>query len=119
MDGKYEQEGRYLCGCNSGESVMSLTVRALDANDTMPFIKAQWEFYKNDPNWVAPLIMDRKKLLNQQKNPFYKHSEMQLFLAERDGMPVGRIAAIINFRHNETHHDKVGFFGFFECADDQ
>lgn len=98
---------------------MSLTVRALDANDTMPFIKAQWEFYKNDPNWVAPLIMDRKKLLNQQKNPFYKHSEMQLFLAERDGKPVGRIAAIINFRHNETHHDKVGFFGFFECADDQ
>ena len=46
----YEPEPRYLCGCNSGETSMSLTVRALAANDTMPFIKAQWEFYKDDPN---------------------------------------------------------------------
>lgn len=98
---------------------MSLTVRALAANDTMPFIKAQWEFYKDDPNWVAPLIMDRKKLLDQKKNPFYKHSEMQLFLAERDGKVVGRIAAIVNYNHNKVHHDTVGFFGFFECVNDQ
>ncbi|HRP08008.1 MAG TPA: GNAT family N-acetyltransferase [Gemmatimonadales bacterium] len=31
---------------------------------------------------------------------------------------VGRIAAIHNRLHNETHHDKVGFFGFFECIND-
>lgn len=98
---------------------MSLSVRALAATDTMPFIKAQWKFYKNDPNFVPPLLMDRQKLLNMRKNPFYKHSDMQLFLAERDGNVVGRIAAIVNDNHNQTHHDTLGFFGFFECEDRQ
>lgn len=98
---------------------MSLHIRALDANDTMPFIKAQWLFYADDPNWVPPLIMDRKKLLNQKVNPFFKHSQLQMFLAERNGKVVGRIAAITNERHNELHQDSIGFFGFFECINDQ
>lgn len=98
---------------------MSLTVRALSNDDTMPFIKAQWQFYKGDDNWVPPMIMDRKKLLNQKVNPFYKHAEMQLFVAERDGKIVGRIAAITNALHNEAHKDKTGFFGFFESQNDQ
>lgn len=98
---------------------MSLQIRALAADDTMPFIKAQWQFYKDDPFWVPPLIMDRKKLLNQKVNPFYQHAQMQLFLAERDGKAVGRIAAITNERHNQTHHDNIGFFGFFESIQDQ
>jgi GNAT superfamily N-acetyltransferase len=97
---------------------MSISIRALDAANTMPFIKAQWLFYQNNPNWVAPLVMDRKKLLNQQLNPFYKHSALQMFLAERNGKVVGRIAAITNDNHNATFRDKVGFFGFFECIDD-
>lgn len=63
--------------------------------------------------------MDRKKLLNVEKNPFFKHSKMQLFLAEQDGQIVGRIAAIVNDNHNIEHNDKVGFFGFFECVNDQ
>lgn len=98
---------------------MSLQIRALANNDTLPFIKAQWLFYKNDPHWVAPMIMDRKKLLNQSKNPFYQHGALQMFLAERDGKVVGRIAAITNGNHNATYHDKMGFFGFFECIQDQ
>jgi GNAT superfamily N-acetyltransferase len=98
---------------------MSLQIRALDNDDTLPFIKAQWLFYKDDPHWVPPMIMDRKKLLNQNKNPFYKHGKLQMFLAEKDGKVVGRIAAITNSNHNTTYGDKVGFFGFFECIQDQ
>lgn len=99
---------------------MSVVVRAaVSSADTMKFIKSQWNFYKNDPNWVAPIIMDRKKLLDTQKNPFYKHAAIQLFLAEDNGTVVGRIAAIVNESHNRIHNDKVGFFGFFECTDDQ
>lgn len=98
---------------------MSLTIRALKKSETLKFIKAQWLFYKDDPYWVPPMLMDRKKLLDVDKNPFYKHSKIQLFLAERDGKVVGRIAAIINDNHNIEHNDKVGFFGFFECIQDQ
>jgi GNAT superfamily N-acetyltransferase len=58
-------------------------------------------------------------LLSRAKNPFFDHGEAEYFLAERDGEVVGRIAAISNRLHNETHGDRVGFFGFFECADDQ
>jgi GNAT superfamily N-acetyltransferase len=87
--------------------------------ELMQFIRFQWKIYKNDQYWVPPLIMDRKKLLNREKNPFFKHAEMEMFLAERDGELVGRIAAIKNDLHNSTHNDKVGFFGFFECINDQ
>ena len=58
-------------------------------------------------------------LLSRTKNPFFEHGEAEYFLAERDGVTVGRIAAITNRLHNETHGDRVGFFGFFECIDDQ
>jgi hypothetical protein len=87
--------------------------------DRMRFIKIQWKFYKNDRYWVPPLIMDRKKMLDTNKNPFYQHAEIEMFLAERNGELVGRIAAIKNDLHNRTHNDKVGFFGFFECLNDQ
>ena len=58
-------------------------------------------------------------LLSRTKNPFFEHGEAEYFLAERDGVVVGRIAAITNRLHNETHEDRVGFFGFFECINDQ
>ncbi len=98
---------------------MSTTVRPIGQNEVLKFIKCQWNFYQNHPNWVPPMIMDRKKLLNTKGNPFFKHAEMQLFLAERDGTVVGRIAAITNENHNKAHNDKVGFFGFFECENSQ
>ncbi len=87
--------------------------------DLMRFIKFQWKIYQNDKYWVPPLIMDRKKILNKVKNPFFKHAEADYFLAERDGELVGRIAAIKNDLHNKYHNDKAGFFGFFECINDQ
>jgi GNAT superfamily N-acetyltransferase len=56
--------------------------------------------------------------LSRRENPFFEHAEAEYFLAERDGTVVGRIAAIANRLHNEVHHDRVGFFGFFETGDD-
>jgi hypothetical protein len=87
--------------------------------ERIQFIKLQWKFYENDPHWVPPLIMDRKKILDIKKNPFYQHAQIEMFLAEQNGELVGRIAAIKNDLHNEIHQDKVGFFGFFECIKDQ
>jgi GNAT superfamily N-acetyltransferase len=87
--------------------------------DLDTFIRLVWPLYEGDPNWVPPIIADRRKLLDRRKNPFYQHAEMELFIARRDGAPVGRIAAIINRSHNEQHGDRLGFFGFFESIDDR
>ena len=57
-------------------------------------------------------------MLDRAKNPFFDHGEADYFIAERDGEVVGRIAAITNRLHNDLYHDKVAFFGFFECIND-
>ncbi|NIM99259.1 MAG: hypothetical protein GTO24_14615 [candidate division Zixibacteria bacterium] len=83
--------------------------------DLLEFIKFPWQVYKDDPYWVPPLIMERKEFLNKEKNPFFKHAEVVLYLARREGQTVGRIAGIVNHNHIEFHQEKAGFFGLFEC----
>lgn len=87
--------------------------------DKKRFLFFPWEIYKNDPNWIPPLLANEKGLLGYAKDPFYEENQIQTFLAERDGKVVGRIAAILNVGHLERYGDKVGFFGFYESIDDQ
>ncbi len=87
--------------------------------DLNEFLKLPWKIYEGNSNWVPPLLYDQKKILNKKKNPFFNHADMDLFLAEKDGSVVGRIAAIKNELHNKEHNDKVGFFGFFESINNQ
>jgi hypothetical protein len=82
------------------------------------FIKFAWKVNSADPNWVPPLISDRLKVLDRQKNPFFKHAEAEYFLAYRNGEIVGRIAAITNQIHNDYQNDNAGFFGFLEGIED-
>jgi GNAT superfamily N-acetyltransferase len=97
-----------------------LIVRPISSKqDTMAFIRFLWKIYRNFPAWVPPLMMDRKKLMDRTKNPFYKHADAEFFLAEHEGEVLGRIAAIINHNHNKEHSENIGFFGFFECINDQ
>lgn len=98
----------------------NLTVLEVKNNsDLKKFIMFPFILYKNDKNWVPPLISEEKVLLNRDKNPFWKHAEYQAFIAVRDGQVVGRVAGLIDERHNEIHKDKVGFFGFFESLNEQ
>ncbi len=98
----------------------NLTIRPVATKqDRNRFIKFLWRIYDGNPAWVPPLLMDRRKLMDKQKNPFYKHADAEFFLAERDGEIVGRIAAIVNHNHNKEHSEKVGFFGFFESINHQ
>ncbi len=83
------------------------------------FIDFPYEHYEGDEHWIAPLKMEQKKLIDEDKNPFFKNAEIALFLVEEGEELKGRIAAIIDHRYNDHHNDKTGFFGFFECVDDQ
>ncbi|HEX6941256.1 MAG TPA: GNAT family N-acetyltransferase [Longimicrobiales bacterium] len=82
------------------------------------FIRLPWRIYAADPVWVPPLLHDVKTVLDRRRHPFHRHAEVEYFLAWRGAEVVGRIAAIVNHRHNEFHGEKTGFFGFFECIDD-
>ena len=96
-----------------------LRVRAARSRqDLKRFIDLPYRLHARDPNWVPPLRRDVESLLSRSKNPFFEHAEAEYFLAERDGRVVGRIAAISNRLHNQTHGDRVGFFGFFESIHD-
>ncbi|MCL2013027.1 MAG: N-acetyltransferase [Cystobacterineae bacterium] len=81
------------------------------------FLQFPYALYQNEPCWVPPLYMDRKKTLSPQKNPWFKHGEAAFFLAFREKKVVGRIAAINNRRYNEENNTQVGWFGFFDCED--
>jgi GNAT superfamily N-acetyltransferase len=83
------------------------------------FIEFQYALYQDDPLFVPQPRIAVKELLHREKHPFYKNAEMELFLARQNGRVVGRIAAIIDRAHDSFHGEKAGFFGFFECIDDQ
>ncbi len=105
----------------SNEKFMNdIKIRVVSNNqDVRTFIRFLWRIYDGNPAWVPPLLVDRRKLMDKKKNPFYKHADVEFYLAERDGTVVGRIAAIINHNHDKEHNEKMGFWGFFECIDDQ
>jgi hypothetical protein len=90
-----------------------------NAKQKKQFIDFEWTVNKNTLNWVSPLRIERHKVLDTKKNPFYSHAEIQLFLAYKDNKISGRIAAITNKNYNEFQKDNAGFFGFFDCYDDQ
>lgn len=74
--------------------------------------------YRDDTNWVPPLLLERRMHFDPKHNPFYQHAKVQVFLAYRGGEPVGRITAQIDTLHLEQHDDATGHFGFIEAIDD-
>jgi hypothetical protein len=98
-------------------SIKIIPVRS--AKEKKLFIDYEWQANKNTENWVSPLRMERKNLLNTKKNPFFTHAKIELFLAYKENKIAGRIAAITNENHNKFQKDNNGFWGFFECENDQ
>jgi GNAT superfamily N-acetyltransferase len=96
-----------------------MRVRELAAGEPLRrFLQVAWDINRRDPNWVPPLLMLQKKVVDPRTHPFHQHADVGYFLAEHDGRAIGRIAATVNHRHNEFHQEKTGFFGFFETIAD-
>jgi len=86
--------------------------------DLRVFIDFPYRLYRDEPNWVPPLRMTQTSLFHAQ-HLFWQNNPHQFFLAMKNGMPVGRIAAFINKEHNSFHKTHKGFFGFLESKNDQ
>ena len=88
-----------------------------DSTDLKTFISVPWTIYKDDPNWVPPLKIERKEAFSA-KNPFFLHARWKAWVAFRDGQPIGRISAQIDDLYLERHDAHTGFFGLIEIKSD-
>lgn len=100
---------------------MAIEIRAVDhskRSQIRKFVKFGIDFYKDNPYYVPPLVMDDTNTLSPNKNPAFDFCEAQAFMAYRDGKPVGRIAGIINHKVNGRTGRKDLRFGFVDFIDD-
>lgn len=98
-----------------------LTVEKIDTENKKQvrrFVELPFRIYADCPQWVPPLNIDAYGQLNRKKHPFHEHSEVDFFLAVRDGRDVGRIAAIENKPYNRYHEKKTANFFLFEIEND-
>ena len=83
------------------------------------FIYLPEKIHAQHKNWLPPIYMDEWDFLNPRKNKSYAHSDTVLYLAYRDGQPVGRIMGIINKKYNSLHQENTARFTHFDCFEDE
>ncbi len=98
-----------------------LTIEKVDTGNKKQvkrFVELPYRIYADCVQWVPPLNIDAYNQLNRKKHPFHEHSDVDFFLAVRDGRDIGRIAAIENKPFNKYHNEKTADFYLFECEND-
>ena len=91
--------------------------KVTEKRDLKAFIAFPSSLYRNDPNWIDPLFIEREEHLSK-KNPSVEHIEWQAFLAKKEGKIVGRITAQIDSLHRELYGQDTGHFGMIDAIDD-
>ena len=98
---------------------MSVEVQPVRSRgDRRAFVDLPFRLHANEEQWIPPVRIERRLFLSPRFNAFFKHGEVQLFLARRDGRVVGRISAQIDTAFNDFHDNAWGMFGFLEFEDD-
>jgi ribosomal protein S18 acetylase RimI-like enzyme len=87
-----------------------------DARDFEAFFRLPWKIYRGDPLWVPPIKASARNELKAESNPFLSHCDFRLFLLERGGETVGRIAALVDRLALDAWGEKIGMFAYFECV---
>lgn len=98
---------------------MSVEIKKVTTKSELKrFIRFNYEFYKDNLYSVPDLYDDMLNTFSPKKNAAFEFCEADYFLALRDGKIVGRVAAIINRRANETWNRKTVRFGWIDFIDD-
>lgn len=113
---------KYVFETQSTESTKvssNLNIKTVSNHEDLRiFYRVPWQVYNNDSLWVPPLWSELSAFFSNS-NPFWNHTSAQLFIAYHHDIPVGRIVTFIDSFYPETTEKKVGFFGFFECINNQ
>lgn len=89
-------------------------------NDMRDFLWLPWSLYKNDPNWVPPLLKEVKKQLDPRFNPLLTRGPYRLFLAcDSVGRPLSRVLVGIDAAENEGKAIKEGYLALFEAVNEK
>ena len=83
------------------------------------FIEVPMRINARDPNYIAPLMFERREALSAKHNPFFQHADVQMWLACRDGRDVGRISAQIDHLARTDPAAPAGYFGMIAAEDDK
>lgn len=86
--------------------------------DLKKFIEFPFSIYKENRNWIPPLLMDEYHTLRREKNPAFEYCQAKYWLAYKDGRLAGRIAGIVNRRYIEKWGNKYARFGWVDFIDD-
>ena len=98
---------------------MAVEIREINTRrELKKFIQFANDLYADCPYYCPPLFFDEMNCFNVEKNPALEVCDFQLWMAYRDGKPVGRIAGIVNRRANEKWGVKKVRFGWFDFIDD-
>jgi GNAT superfamily N-acetyltransferase len=92
------------------------TVRT--ARDRNLFLTFPWKIYRGDPLWVPPLLPERRKLIDPRQGKFFEDGHAEMFIAWRDGHPVGTISCGEDRSATRSRGFGECQVGFFECIDD-
>lgn len=98
---------------------MGITIKKVTTSKELKtFIRFNYEMYKGNPYSVPDLYDDMLNTFSREKNAAFEFCEADYFLAYKDGKLVGRVAAIMNNRANETWNKKEARFGWIDFIDD-
>lgn len=97
----------------------TITIREVKTpGDLKKFIKFPMELYKNNKNYVPPLINDEKNIWQRAENAALEYSEFKQYLAYSGSQIVGRIAVMINYKEVKELEIKKVRFGWLDFIDD-
>jgi hypothetical protein len=82
------------------------------------FIRVPMRLMADDPQYIAPLMFERREALSPKINPFFQHADHQFWLARKDGRDVGRISAQIDHLARTDPAAPAGYFGMIAAEDD-
>lgn len=86
--------------------------------DLNAFVDFPLALYAENGQYVPEMADDVRSSFDPDKNHGLSFTEVQAFVAERDGQTVGRIVGIINKRANAKWNNKVVRFGYIDFIDD-
>ncbi len=99
---------------------MAVEIRSVSSKrDLKKFIRFNYELYKDNAYSVPDLYEDMLNTFSKEKNPAFEFCDAEYFLAYKEGKLVGRVAAIINNRANETWNTRNVRFGWIDFMDDK